>query len=1143
MRPWRFLLFILLISFTFEAFPAVFVVTSNADSGPGTLREALTKATANGNATTDYINFNLPDHSEAGRTIKLLTQLPGLSSNLVLDGTTQPGAVFGISSAKVALFYQSAPGVAISALTASGESKIEIYGLYIKDLSEQDQIQSIGIDLFNDKDVIIGAAHKGNVVCGFLYPLWTNKPHEQDTRFFENLTLKNNFFGFEPDGETMPANQAAAINVWEVVGSIIIGGTPEEGNLTPGGIYIFQVNSEDYTDPEAYYISTPATLLIKNNNIGIDHAEQFSIPKCSGINISVFHPNGKNTVRIEDNVIASDVGNALFAINNGGPITLLRNYIGTNRARSKTFTTLGIFLYWSSAVAIGSSNPADANYITNCNPIQIWPYTYVTVNKNSIYCTVGARPMHDEGAGYQFPYPKIDILNISTTSVSGTATPNSTVELFYSDVCKTCSPQTYFASTTTDANGKWKYNGNIAGTVIASATLGKATSDFTKTTVNVDNVKIVHSCTTDGTGSIIGAIPQSAANMTWVDEQGNIVGHKADLLNVKQGKYKLIVHNGDCTDSTPFFEIKQNFEVNTTDISMHNPSCNNPLGSITGVYVISNTDGITNIKWKDAGGQTVSNDINLQNIPAGSYYLSASSADGSCTETFGPFKLVNTTGPNVDQTTAHVQPTNCGQSTGSITNITVTGTGTLKYIWWNSNQQQVAITKDLTGQPRGVYKLQVTDDTQCGPVYTTDITIPETNGITLDESNVTTSIASCSQNNGSIKGISFTGATKFQWMDANNNVVSSTADFTGAAPGVYIFTASNNFGCSKSSQPYTVGQQPPVQLPQYAAITVASCFGGKNGSVTVATDALVKTLHWVDGQGAPAGDQPSLTNVGAGTYKLYITDQNGCENLYNTYTVEEVPEFKVASIGQTVNDQCGLNTGNVNNVNITGGVPPYTYKWTDAAGKPIGTESSISNLAAGNYVLNVVDTRCGNVYIPYTITEESAEVAAPSVSDIQLCSSGGALLSINNASPAITYRLYETENSAHQVDEQKGGKFSISVSANRSYFVTQLNGTCESPRAEVKITVGLSALNIANTFTPNGDGINDYWKISNIESYPNALVQVFSRYGQKVFESKGYAKPFDGTMNGKKLPPGVYYYIINLNTNCNVLSGSLTIIR
>ncbi|MEO6980233.1 MAG: hypothetical protein ABI113_17710, partial [Mucilaginibacter sp.] len=165
----------------------------------------------------------------------------------------------------------------------------------------------------------------------------------------------------------------------------------------------------------------------------------------------------------------------------------------------------------------------------------------------------------------------------------------------------------------------------------------------------------------------------------------------------------------------------------------------------------------------------------------------------------------------------------------------------------------------------------------------------------------------------------------------------------------------------------------------------------KNGSVTVATDALVKSLRWVDGQGAPAGDQPALNNAAPGVYKLYITDQNGCENLYDTYTVDEVPEYKVAGTGQVINDQCGLNTGSINNVSITGGVPPYTYKWMDATGRQIGFESAINNLAAGNYVLNVIDTRCGNVDIPYIITEESAEVTPPSVSDIQLCSSGGGL--------------------------------------------------------------------------------------------------------------------------------------------------------
>ena len=73
MRPWRFLLFILLCCFSFKAYSAVFIVTSNADSGHGTLREALTLAAANGSATIDYINFNLPGTSRAETDITIVT--------------------------------------------------------------------------------------------------------------------------------------------------------------------------------------------------------------------------------------------------------------------------------------------------------------------------------------------------------------------------------------------------------------------------------------------------------------------------------------------------------------------------------------------------------------------------------------------------------------------------------------------------------------------------------------------------------------------------------------------------------------------------------------------------------------------------------------------------------------------------------------------------------------------------------------------------------------------------------------------------------------------------------------------------------------------------------------------------------------
>ena len=91
----------------------------------------------------------------------------------------------------------------------------------------------------------------------------------------------------------------------------------------------------------------------------------------------------------------------------------------------------------------------------------------------------------------------------------------------------------------------------------------------------------------------------------------------------------------------------------------------------------------------------------------------------------------------------------------------------------------------------------------------------------------------------------------------------------------------------------------------------------------------------------------------------------------------------------------------------------------------------------------------------------------------------------------------------------------------------------------------LKAPEVPNAFTPNGDGINDLWNIKYLESYVNASVKVFSRYGSVVYYSvKGYSQPWKGQMNGNDLPMGTYYYIIDPKTKGRkLISGSVTIIR
>jgi gliding motility-associated-like protein len=112
--------------------------------------------------------------------------------------------------------------------------------------------------------------------------------------------------------------------------------------------------------------------------------------------------------------------------------------------------------------------------------------------------------------------------------------------------------------------------------------------------------------------------------------------------------------------------------------------------------------------------------------------------------------------------------------------------------------------------------------------------------------------------------------------------------------------------------------------------------------------------------------------------------------------------------------------------------------------------------------------------------------------------------------------------------------------------VTDAN-QCEASDS-IKINVsggggGSSKILVPNAFSPNGDGINDTWVITNLSAYPGATVDVFNRYGQLVFHSENYNKAWDGTFNGKSLPAATYYYIIDPKNNEKKQAGSVTLFK
>jgi gliding motility-associated-like protein len=109
-----------------------------------------------------------------------------------------------------------------------------------------------------------------------------------------------------------------------------------------------------------------------------------------------------------------------------------------------------------------------------------------------------------------------------------------------------------------------------------------------------------------------------------------------------------------------------------------------------------------------------------------------------------------------------------------------------------------------------------------------------------------------------------------------------------------------------------------------------------------------------------------------------------------------------------------------------------------------------------------------------------------------------------------------------------------------SLTVTGNSGCSATDAVDIKV---LKAPVIPNAFSPNNDGINDAWNIRYLNTYVNASIEVYNRYGSLVFRSIGYNKPWDGTFNGTALPVGVYYYIIDPKNGRQKMNGSVTILR
>lgn len=88
--------------------------------------------------------------------------------------------------------------------------------------------------------------------------------------------------------------------------------------------------------------------------------------------------------------------------------------------------------------------------------------------------------------------------------------------------------------------------------------------------------------------------------------------------------------------------------------------------------------------------------------------------------------------------------------------------------------------------------------------------------------------------------------------------------------------------------------------------------------------------------------------------------------------------------------------------------------------------------------------------------------------------------------------------------------------------------------ARVQIEIQCATVQIFTAMSPNGDGINDTFFVSNLSAYPNNNLKIFNRYGALVYEVEGYQNDWQGTWNGRVLPDGTYFFLLEVEVDNNM---------
>ena len=278
---------------------------------------------------------------------------------------------------------------------------------------------------------------------------------------------------------------------------------------------------------------------------------------------------------------------------------------------------------------------------------------------------------------------------------------------------------------------------------------------------------------------------------------------------------------------------------------------------------------------------------------------------------------------------------------------------------------------------------------------------------------------------------------------------------------------------------------------------------------------------------------PVISNVqfsDSGLYKVLVTTSAGCTgtdstrlNIFTNPLAFVTPEVSICE-------------GATAQLLASGGT---RYNWTPLNG--LSSDTIANPLArpidSTTYVVHVTKNGCfDTASVRVNVWKKPAANAGP---DKKL--RGGQSVTLSGSAKGTDIDYFWTPS--FNINNTKILTPIVTTSTDTKYTLHVLsNKGCGSTVDDVLVRV-YEKVNIPNAFSPNGDGVNDTWNIDPLDLFDDSQTQVFNRYGQLIFRSRGYSKQWDGSRNGKPLPAGLYYYTIDLRDGNPMLTGSLMIVR